>query len=349
MTIFRRLWSLLSVLGPAPATKSPPTLESGDRGVFDPPADEADDEDSEVGGDGDEGEDVGADRSEADETADGETADDGAADGDGSSDEDEGDEQTTAQGDDDAGDGDGDETAGEGEDDADPETGVPESDDGARSLFSSWETRLAAAARESGDQRPRISLGGLGLSESARKKFDELRAKDEDGKHDAEAIFEVAVDAVLQTLGRYHDEVAGKRFETIDKSVRNIEVGRKLTAFRKEYELTKAVERRMASAYLHLADKYGWRHADSVPLKDLYRMAGGKRAAKPDAKRAAAKPDPEARAREQKRATLGKAAGPRATGRHAPDGAGGKKPSRDAALDDFAADARSRGSFFQLG
>ena len=51
----RRLWPMLSVMGPAPTTpkKEPATLETGDRGMFDPDPSEGGDEGDPAGDEGD--------------------------------------------------------------------------------------------------------------------------------------------------------------------------------------------------------------------------------------------------------------------------------------------------------
>lgn len=343
-SLVRRLWPTLSVMGPAPAAPKkdgPASLESSDRGMFDDPdgADAAGDEDPEAGSeDGEEPQgDEDGDDADAEPDGDGEDARDTRAE-----DEDvetDDDEEEPADGEDD--------DDGEGEDGADAGD-----DDAATALRASWESRLDVAARTAGDDRPRLNISRLSLTADARKKFDELRAGDEDGKKDADAIFEVAMDACLQVLGTYHDDVAKPAGQRVEAKVRNIQVGRRLAEFRKSVgaALTPKVEKRMADVYQAWAQKYGWRAVDDVPLADLFRMAGGRKAkAKPAAgKKPAA--DPAERAREQKRAALGAAGGPRALGRTRPEGGGAApKGKEDRALREFAQDVRGRTPFFTLG
>lgn len=352
MTILKRMRALLTILGPAPA-KPPakpaekPTLRDGDRAMFDDPDGEptgdepldedpqgaADDEpagDPEAGDEGgdepagdepegdEDGEDARDTRSE-DEDADGEDADDDA------------DEDEDPEGDED------------GEDD--------DADDASTALRASWETRLDASARASGDTRPRLNLSRVTLRDEAKRKFNELREKGTDGEHDAEAIFEVAMDAAFQVLGAYHDDVARPTSEHVEKNLRNVQVGRTLNAFRKQMgaSLTPAVEKKMAALYTQWAGKYGWRETDKVPLRDLFRMAGGRKAKAAPAGKPGAK-DPAAAAKAQKREALGAAAaGPRALGRTRPEGGSRTPAKEDKALREVAEHNRSNRPFFVLG
>lgn len=349
MTIFQRWWTVLSVLGPtappakgAKAETGPKSLEPSERGMFDDP----------------EGEEPAGDEAEAEGDETRSQADDAGAEPDGN--EPEGDEPEG-----DAPEGDepeGEEPRAERTEEDDPDADEPEAedddedeDDTALSLRASYETRLEADAKANPDQRPRLkSVGAIALRAEARKRFDEIRSRqvgenEDAGKHDAEAMAEVALDIALQVVGAYHDDVAAPTGDRVEKGLRNVQVGRTLNEFRRKMgdRLPEKVEQRMAAIYLELAGKYGWRRADSVPLKALFRMAGGS-FKKPAAEKPAGEPKGDDKANRQKRAALGAAAaGPRALGRTRPEG--GERRKEDRALREFAEDNRARAPFFTLG
>ena len=336
MTIPKRLWLLLTALGPAPAKTAeggPKSLEASDRGMFDGDGDEPDADEPE--GDDPKGE---RDEPDADEPE-GDEPDADEPEGD----EPEGDEPDGARAkkDDDDDDDDADEP------DEDEE---PEEDDTALSLRESWEGRLEADARANPEAAPRLASSNWGLREQAKKRFEELREKDADGKFDADAMFEVALDAALQVVGSYHDGVAAPSGDRIEKGLRNVQVGRSLTSFRKEAgeRLTSGVEQKMADLYQGFATKFGWRRADKVPLKTLFRMAGGSLKGKAAAKSSGKEPEADDTATRQKRAALGAAAGPRALGRTRAEDGAGKPRKEDRALREFSSDARARAPFFTL-
>ena len=349
MTILKRIRALLTTMGPAPAKPAPkagekPSLPEGDRAMFDDPDGEpAGDEPIDEDPQGDAGDDPAGDPEAGDEGG------EDPADGDEPDGEEDPDARDTRAEDEDADEEtDGDE---DGEDEDSEEEDGEDADDASTALRTSWETRLEAAARGAGDSRPRLNLSRVTLREDAKKKFDELRAKGADGEHDAEAIFEVAMDAAFQVLGAYHDDVAKPSTEHVEKNLRNVQVGRTLNAFRKQMgaSLTPAVEKRMAALYTAWAGKYGWRETDKVPLHDLFRMAGGRKVKATAAGKAGSK-DPAAAAKAQKREALGAAAaGPRALGRTRPEGGSRPPAKEDKALREVAEQNRSNRPFFVLG
>jgi hypothetical protein len=301
--------------------------------------------DDDDGGDAqDEDDDARGARSEADE--------DDADDQDGDEQDDDADEGARSEADQD--DDDGDDADGDEADEEDPDEAA--SDPGVLSLRRTWEQTLEQAATSARQDRPVLQgIDRLKLSEKARERFEKAREADKEGANDGEAIFEVAVDAVLQTLGAYHDQIAAPAGERVEKNLRNVSVGRTLSSFRKEMgeRLNPAIEKRMAALYLEWADKHGWRAADKVPLADLYRIAGGS-TKKPKAKASAKgkRKDDDRRERQdrEKREAAGIGRGPRRLGRTSPDGSGKGKPSReDAPLHEFAQDVRGRKPFFMLG
>ena len=321
VTSLKRLWTFLSVFGPAPAGKAaegPKSLEPAERGMFDDP----------------EGEPAGEEpraELEQEEEPEGEPEEEAPE-----ADEPEGDEaeQPEANADEDE---DEDETPDEDED---------EEDDTALTLQRSWETRLEAEARTNPEGPPRLQLGAVKVREAARKRFAELQ--EEGADKDPEAIFEIAMDAALQVVGAYHDDVAHPAGDRVEKSLRNVQVGRTLSSFRKAAgaNLTEALEQKMGAKYTELVQKYGWRRADTVPLKDLFRMVGGRM--KKGAK-AAPEAAPEAKARLQKKEALGAASGPRALGRTRPDGGAAPAKKEDRALREFSQDVRTSKPFFSFG
>lgn len=352
MTRFiRRLLAVLSTMGPAPAGGGAAATDrgardegvgetrDGDHGIFGDDADEpgegdADEEEAQEGARGESEEEAGEEESDEDDDAGEETDEDDDGAGDGT------DADASAEDEDE-------EEAGEEDEDADEDDDY-EPSDGAVALKESWNARLQSAAKGRGDERPRIDLSKVSLREEAKKRFADLRDADENGAKDPEAMFEIALDATLQVLGLYHDGVAKPRAEKVDQSIRNATVGRSLATFRRKMgeRLTPAVEQRMADLYKGFASEHGWREADSVPLKDLFRMAGGsfkKPAGKPG--KGAAKPGD--KAERQKRGALGAASGPKALGRTRPDGDAGR-PKVDKVLQETHRDNRGRAPFFSF-
>lgn len=327
MNLLNRLWSLLSVFGPAPAADAGKgDAKAGvsetrqmDRGPFD--SDEPDE----------------AEEPEAEES---ETEEEPEAEGDEQPADDEPEED--AEGEEEQPEAAADEEDGEDEEDDEGEDADEEDDDTALSLRESWETRLAA---EAAPAAPRIDVDRAALREEARKRFAELRDKGENGEHDAEAMFEVALDAALQVVGSYHHGIAAPTSERVDKTLRNVQVSRSLASFRREVgeRLTPAIEQKMAEVYTDFAQKHGWRKADKVPLKHLFRMAGGRMKGSPK-KSAEAKPADDT-AKKQKREALAAAGAPRSLGRTRPEG---KKAPKDRALVEFAHEVRERRPFFSL-
>lgn len=320
MKILSSLFDLLSTFGPtapaAPKAESgPKSLEASDRGMFDDP-----EGDPEVAGaEPEEPETPEEPQAEAPEEPEGEQ-----------------DEEPQA-------------SAEESDEDEPEATEEPEDededDDVALTLRTATEARLDANARANPQTGARISIDKIRLRDDAKKRFQEIVDKDDEGKMDAEGIFEIAMDAALQTLSAYHQEVASPSGEKVSKEVRQIRVGRTLNAWKKQMgeRLTTEVETKMGSIYKEFAEKYGWREADTIPLKTLYRMAGGRGKG---AAKAAPAADP---AKAQKAEALGAAAKPRTIGRTTPEkGAEGPK-KEDRALREFAQDARARRPFFTLG
>lgn len=319
MNLLLRLWAFLTVLGPsAPAASPPKEPEATDRGPFDPPEGEEDDPATL------EADDAG----EPDEDADDEDLeDDGAAE-----------LQADDEGDEDADDEDDEEEAPEDEDEEESDADF-DLDAGAHSLIQSWEARLSALPAPA---PPRIPLGDLRVSPEALERFNALRSKGENGEYDAEAIQALIEDVGFQILDRYHQAVVNPMSGTVDGTARNLRRSRELRALRREFgkAITPKVEKRMADLIVRFQQTYGAQRADRIPLKQLYRMAGGKSVKQPKAKGA------EARAQSHKRAALAATRGPRATGALRPDN---RKPTKDKALLDFSQDVRASGSFFSLG
>lgn len=316
MNLLLRLWAFLTVLGPsAPAASPPKEPEATDRGPFDPPDGEEDDSATLDADDADE-----ADEDAADE----DLEDDGAA------------ELQADDEDDEDADEEDEEEAPEDEEESDADFDL---DAGAHSLIQSWEARLSALPAPA---PPRIPLADLRVSPEALERFNALRAKGENGEHNAEAIQALIEDVGFQLLDRYHQAVVNPMSGRVDGTARNLRRSKELRTLRREFgkAITPTVEKRMADLIVRFQETYGAERADRIPLKQLYRMAGGKAVKQPKGKGA------EARAKSQKRAALAATRGPRATGALRPDT---RKPKQDKALLDFSQDVRASGSFFSLG
>jgi hypothetical protein len=324
VNLLKAFWTLLTVLGPAPV--KPPPAEAGPssgHGMFDAP-------------DGDEDEAEAAPEATADEEADA-----------GEEPEAVEPEEAAEAADEDADEDEDEEEEAEETEDEDEDEDEEEDDDAAIALRASHRARLQASAGQYAPATPRIALDSVKIRDAARKRFAELQG-DESGKSDADAIAEIVKDVAIQILGSYHDGFTAPAVDRMEKAARNAQVGGALASFRKDVgeALTPAIEKRMAKEYLDFAETHGWRAADSIPLRDLFRMAGGKVAGKRGKVSGAAKA--EAKARKQKEAALAAASGPRPIGRTTPKGE--RKPKGDDKV--RAETARSliaQRPFFQMG
>lgn len=181
---------------------------------------------------------------------------------------------------DDEDEGDDDDEDGDDDDDEDDEDGDDDDlDTSAQLLDAKWEATLSAQhARGEGRQaQPTLALDKMALRKQARERFKEIREKDEEGAHDDEAIFEIAIDAAVQVMASYHYDHAAPEAEKMTKGLRNAQVNARLGTFNKSAgeALTPKIEKRMAAIYTAKAEKYGWRNADAVPFDQLFKMAGG--------------------------------------------------------------------------
>lgn len=341
-SLLHSLWILLTCLGPAPVKEA--TSEAGapsGRGMFDAPDDDDDGDDDAARSE--------VEEEEVEDLDDDQDADDDADDQDDDQDADDQDDAEESEEDEDLEDDDEEEDDEEEEDEDDEEEEDDEPDEAAQALRQSWEARLQTSPDP--DPAPRLNVDGVSLREEARERFARLRDKGDEGEHDADAIFEIAMDAVAQTLGAYHNQVAAPGSEKVSKTLRNQQVGRNLREFRAEVgeRLTPAIEDRMGAIYTEIADSQGWRKADQIPLKDLFKMAGG-RLSKPRGKKAKrSKAKKKTRAQRQKQEALAATRGPKAIGRTSPGKGKGKGRTQNKELAETAEHIRSTRPFFSLG
>lgn len=216
--------------------------------------------------------DLGAD---PDDFEDGEDPDgDDEEDPDDQDDEDEvGDEDEDEEGEEDEEEEEGDE---EGEDD--------EPDENAQLVADLEANRIEKELREGKYQPPalKVSLNDLNLREEAYGRFQKALAEGDDEKHaQANAIFEIAMDAVAQSLGMYHQHGVEPRLS----EAREAKLERMSDRLTQEFKATpegramardEKLSQRMAQHFNAFAHKYGREAALSVPFKRYFKMAGGK-------------------------------------------------------------------------
>lgn len=162
-------------------------------------------------------------------------------------------------------------------------------DDFATMLEERWDAkleRMAAAGEHGGPEAARVNLGAVELRKEAKAKFREAmeKAREGDGGDDdatAEAMFEVAMDAVIQSLGEYHANGVTPHINAAHQAAASLDLDRRLESFLEtpqgqDMESNADVKKRMGELFDARKRKHGWRRAMQIPYKDYYRMAGGK-------------------------------------------------------------------------
>jgi hypothetical protein len=197
---------------------------------------------------------------------------------------DQGDEEDDDEGDDD------DEDDEDGEDDEDDEDEEEEADEfepgeAAQLLEETWNSKLERAQAGGEGQGDRLNLGleSVQLRKTALARYNKAleEADTDDGEATAKAMFEVAMDAVIQTLGQYHQNGVQAPMERTELKLADIDLKTQTAEFleTREGEAMAAnpkLKAKMSERFERYKAKHGWRLAMRVPFKDYYRMAGGK-------------------------------------------------------------------------
>ena len=107
-------------------------------------------------------------------------------------------------------------------------------------------------------------------------------ADDDDPEATAKAMFEVAVDAVSQTLAKYHTDAVQGQLSNAEIGLAKSDLASRMDRFEVTTEgkvmlADTALKGRMQKAFEDKKAQYGWRLAMTIPYLDYYRMAGGKK------------------------------------------------------------------------
>ena len=294
--------------------------EDGDSGDFDPAVD---DEDTAFGG---EDEDLDADPVEeapVEEDAEAETEEAEEDDDDSGIFDEEAEEEPEEEPEEEEG---ADEDEDEDEDPIDEEAEA-EFTERVESLNELWDARLerAAASGEGQGIKPNVKLGNVKLREDGLKKFKEILAKEgDDAEVQAEAIFEVAMDAAIQTLTAYDSQHVQKHLGGMTEKQMQSE----LDARWEEFTQTPAgriakedegIRQKMQEVWNDKVAKAGGSKelAMRISYKDYFRLAGGRVTKKAldalgDAPAPKAKKSAASKAKKRKAEALAAARSPRA-------------------------------------
>lgn len=255
--------------------------EGGDDGGDEGGDPAVEDEDMAFGGDDD-------DDDQGDEGGDDDAGDDDALEDDDSAlfdDEDEDDEADADDDsdDDDASDDDDDEID---DDDLDEEAAQAEHNERVEALSELWDTRLekAAAAGEGASLRPNVKLGDVKLRADGLAKFKEILSKEgADADIQAEAIFEVAMDAAIQTITAYDAQHVQTHLGEMSKAQQKRELDRRYEEFSETPEgvvmnADPALKKKMQEVWNEKVEKAGGSTelAMRISYKDYFRLAGGR-------------------------------------------------------------------------
>ena len=199
------------------------------------------------------------------------------------------DEEDEDEGEDDTDNGEADDE--EDEDEGEDEEGDQEEDEefepgeAAQLLEETWDSKLERAqnAGEGQGDRLSMSLEDVQLRDSAFARYEAAleNSDDSDSKATAKATFELAMDAVVQTLGKYHEHAVQNPMERTELKLADVDLKAQTAEFLETGEgqamdADPALKKRMSERFDAYKKKHGWRLAMRVPFKDYYRMAGGK-------------------------------------------------------------------------
>lgn len=127
-----------------------------------------------------------------------------------------------------------------------------------------------------------FELDKIELSPTGFQAFrDALAREGDDLEAQAAAATAVVRDVLRQALPAYHQHNVAARFETGDTRTAEADLRDKALEWKQTPEGKDAFARpdmlaRMKAHFDELAAKYGWRAAASIPLRDYYRMNGGR-------------------------------------------------------------------------
>ena len=266
-----------------------------------------------------------------DDDDDGEGQDDVEGEGEGEGDEDEGDDGDSLfddpddeDADDDAADDEGttsDDEDGDEDEELDEEAQQRQAEEIER-LDELWEARIERAKREEGEDPLKldVKLGDVQATPELLSKFKEILGQDGDDQEiQVKAIFEVAMEAVVQSLNRYHSQGVLPHLQKQHTAAQRERLQSSWDEFKETAEgktalAEKPLLEKMQEIWKKKVGEVGVALAMKIPYKDYFRLAGGrvkKGATKPPAK-AAKKKASSRKAESQKRRALGGQRAPRA-------------------------------------
>lgn len=180
------------------------------------------------------------------------------------------------------------------------------------------EVTIGRLERERGNyQAPgfaEIDLSKIELSEEGFAAFrDALSREGDDLQAQAAAATAVVRDVIRQALPAYHQQNVAARFEQGDSRRAEADLRDQALAWRETPEGKDAFANpqllgRMKAHFDELASTYGWRAAASIPLRDYYRMNGGRAKGGAAPAKTSATPAPKG---DSKARALGAASAPR--------------------------------------
>jgi len=161
-----------------------------------------------------------------------------------------------------------------------------EHDERVESLNELWDGRLerAAEAGEGQSVRPNVKLGEVKLRKEGLAKFKEILAKEgEDAEVQAEAIFEVAMDAAIQTLTAYDSQHVQKHLGGMSEKQMQSELDARWEEFTgtpagKIAAADEKLRGKMQEVWNAKVKKAGGSKelAMRISMKDYFRLAGGR-------------------------------------------------------------------------
>lgn len=178
------------------------------------------------------------------------------------------------------------EEEGDEDEDALDEEEQAEQDERVESLNELLDGRIdrAIASGEGRGVKPNVKLGGVKLRAEGLAKFKAILAKEgDDSDLQAEAIFEVAMDAAMQTLGAYDDQHVQGHLERLGKSQMQSDVDSRWNEFLKTpagriANSSKKIREGMQAAWTKKVEKAGGSRelALRISMKEYFRLAGGR-------------------------------------------------------------------------
>lgn len=165
--------------------------------------------------------------------------------------------------------GEGTDTAGDGADEddgADPAVSL--------SIRRNWESRFdGEAGKKAADPLAMVSSAPVEISDTLKRS---VKAKFE-AEDDIGAIQEVVQAIVPQILKAYDDSRITPVITEHQANLRNARIVNNIADFDQKHPGVRVgkVNERMAAIYDEMKTKYGYQHADQIPVEDYFYMAGG--------------------------------------------------------------------------